>query len=45
MLPYLKRFTDFLKGAGVKVILLDTDGDCFDIIPLFLRADHGDVPL
>jgi hypothetical protein len=38
MLPYMKRYTSFCKGRGIKVIFLDTDGDCFDLIPLFLEA-------
>ncbi len=38
MLPYYKRFTSFLKSEGVNIILLDTDGDCFDIIPLFIEG-------
>ncbi len=38
MLPYYKRFTDFLKGKGVKNILVDTDGYCWDLIPLFLEG-------
>lgn len=38
MLPYMKKFTSFLKGRGVQIILLDTDGDCMDIIPLFIEA-------
>lgn len=38
MLPYYKRLTGFLKAHGVKTIFVDTDGDCFDIIPLFLEG-------
>lgn len=38
MLPYLKRVGDFLKARGVRHILLDTDGDCNALIPLFLEA-------
>lgn len=38
MVPYYKKFTDFLKSQGVQVIFTDTDGDCFDIIPLFLEG-------
>jgi uroporphyrinogen decarboxylase len=38
MLPYLRRIGDFLKAHGVKIILLDTDGDCNDLIPLFMEA-------
>ena len=38
MLPYYKRFTSFLKGRGINIILVDTDGDCMDIIPLFIEG-------
>ncbi len=38
MLPYIKRIADFLKARGVRHILLDTDGDCYPVIPLFMEA-------
>jgi hypothetical protein len=38
MLPYYRRFISFLRGAGVKYIFVDTDGDCFDLIPLFVET-------
>jgi uroporphyrinogen decarboxylase len=38
MLPYYKRFTGFLKGKGVKNIFVDTDGYCWDLIPLFIEG-------
>jgi len=38
MVPYYKRITDFLKGHGVDVILVDTDGNCEELIPLFLEG-------
>lgn len=38
MLPYYKRFTSFLKAKGVNIILVDTDGDCMNIIPLFIEG-------
>lgn len=38
MLPYYKRMTDFLKAHGVPLIFVDTDGDCMDIIPLFIEG-------
>lgn len=38
MIPYYKRFTEFLKSEGIHNIFVDTDGDCFDIIPLFLEG-------
>lgn len=36
--PYYKKMISFLKAHGVHHILLDTDGYCMDIIPLFLEA-------
>ena len=38
MLPYYRRMTGFLKEHGVRVIFVDTDGNCFDIIPLFVEG-------
>jgi uroporphyrinogen-III decarboxylase len=38
MLPYYKRVTGFLKSHGVKLIFVDTDGYCMDIIPLFIEG-------
>jgi uroporphyrinogen decarboxylase len=38
MLPYYKRLTGFLKSHGVEIIFVDTDGDCFKIIPLFIEG-------
>jgi len=38
MLPRYKRFTDFVKSRGIELIFVDTDGDCFDLIPLFLEG-------
>ena len=38
MVPYYRRMTDFLKEKGVDIIFVDTDGDCFDIIPVFLEG-------
>jgi hypothetical protein len=38
MLPYYKRITGFLREHGVKVIFVDTDGECTDLIPLFLEG-------
>ena len=36
--PYLKRIADFIKSKGVNIVLLDTDGDCNDLIPVFMEA-------
>jgi len=38
MLPYYRRLTGFLKAHAVETIFVDTDGNCFDIIPLFLEG-------
>jgi Uroporphyrinogen decarboxylase (URO-D) len=38
MLPYYKRITSFLKSRGVNIILLDTDGNCEQLIPLFIEG-------
>ena len=38
LLPHYKRFIEFLKKNGVKLILVDTDGDFEVLIPLFLEA-------
>ena len=38
MLPYYRRMTDFLRHHGVEAMFVDTDGDCFDIIPIFLEG-------
>jgi len=38
MTPYYKKITDFFKSKGVSIILVDTDGDCNELIPLFLEA-------
>lgn len=38
MLPYYKKLTDFLKSKGIKSIFVDTDGDCFDLIPTFIEG-------
>jgi hypothetical protein len=38
LLPYYKKTIDFLKARGVKIFLVDTDGDCNELIPLFLST-------
>lgn len=38
MLPYYKRMTDFVRSHGVDCVLLDTDGNCEALIPLFLEG-------
>lgn len=38
MSPYYRRLTDFLKGKGIDIIFIDTDGYCHDLIPVYLEA-------
>jgi hypothetical protein len=38
LMPYYKRLTGFLQGRGIDIILVDTDGDCNLLIPLFMEA-------
>lgn len=38
MIPYYKKFTSFLRGKGIDLIFVDTDGNCYDLIPLFLEG-------
>jgi hypothetical protein len=38
MLPYYRKLTGFFLDHGIKVILVDTDGDCRALIPLFLKG-------
>ncbi|HTU00666.1 MAG TPA: uroporphyrinogen decarboxylase family protein, partial [Candidatus Sulfotelmatobacter sp.] len=36
MLPAYKKITAFYRDRGIKIILLDTDGQCSSLIPVFL---------
>jgi uroporphyrinogen decarboxylase len=36
--PYYRRLTAFLRGRGIDIVLVDTDGDCRSLIPLFIEA-------
>jgi hypothetical protein len=38
MLPAYKRLTGFFRERGVKNVLLDTDGDCWELIPIFMEG-------
>jgi uroporphyrinogen decarboxylase len=38
MAPYYRKITDFLRGKGVDIILVDTDGNIEALIPQFLEA-------
>lgn len=37
-LPYYKRLTSFFRDHGVQIIHVDTDGDAWKLIPLFLKG-------
>ena len=36
--PYYRRLTSYLRGHGIDIICVDTDGDCSKLIPLYLKA-------
>jgi hypothetical protein len=38
LMPCYTRLTSFLRAHGIDIILVDTDGDCNLLIPLFLEA-------
>ena len=38
MLPYYRRLTGFFRDRGVKVVHVDTDGDCRKLVPLFIQG-------
>lgn len=38
MLPAYKKFTGFLRDNGVANIIVDTDGNCWELISLFLEG-------
>ena len=38
MLPRYKRVIDFLRSHGVKIVIVDSDGNMESLIPLFLEA-------
>lgn len=39
MMPCYDRIADFARAHGVRVISVDTDGDCGELVPLMMR--HG----
>jgi uroporphyrinogen decarboxylase len=46
LLPYYKKLTDFLKSRGVKNILVDCDGNIWELIPLWIEGGiTGTYPL
>jgi uroporphyrinogen decarboxylase len=38
MLPHYRRLTSFLRSHGIEHVILDTDGDCRPLIPVFLEG-------
>jgi hypothetical protein len=38
LLPGYLRITGCLRDHGIKVVMVDTDGDCWKLIPLFLEG-------
>lgn len=46
MLPRYRRMTEILRDIGVPIILLDSDGNVGELIPIWLEADiDGVVPM
>ena len=46
MAPYYNKITSFLKSKNINTILVDTDGNCEELIPLFLDAGiNGIYPM
>jgi uroporphyrinogen decarboxylase len=46
LLPHYRRYVGSLKGHGVRLVLVDTDGDHNVLIPVFLEAGvDGFCPL
>jgi uroporphyrinogen decarboxylase len=43
MLPRYKRLTEAIRAAGVELILLDSDGEVSQLIPLWLEAGISGV--
>lgn len=35
--PHMKRVVDFYKSNGVKYLFVDTDGNCEDLLPMFME--------
>lgn len=38
VLPYYKKISAFLKSKKIKTFLVDTDGDCNELVPMFIDA-------
>ena len=37
-MPYYLKLTGFFHDHGIEIILVDTDGDCRSLIPLFIQG-------
>lgn len=38
MLPHYQKLTSFLRDCGVTTVLVDTDGNCGQLLPLFIEG-------
>jgi len=38
ILPCYKKLTSFLRDRGIKTVFVDTDGNCWKLIPLFIEG-------
>ena len=38
MFPYLRKLIEFIRNKGIKVVILDSDGDIKKLIPIFIDA-------
>jgi len=46
VLPYYKKISNFLKSKKINTFLVDTDGDCNELVPLFIKAGvNGMYPM
>ncbi len=46
MMPQYKRIVDFVRSRGVDIIFVDSDGNCDELIPLYLESGiNGIYPL
>jgi uroporphyrinogen decarboxylase len=46
MMPQYKRIVDFVRSKGVDIIFVDSDGNCDELIPLYLESGiNGIYPL
>ena len=43
MMPNYRKITDFAREKGIPVIALDTDGDCMQLVPLYLESGINTV--